>query len=214
MTWGQFKTLIRVYLPSHGRREGIQVLLDQYIKAATIDLLETIDALRGDVKRTLKTANFTTDGAAGRAHIPAGAVLLTAVNRDPEDVSRVYEYRFAESEDERRRMIDGLTISGQRWISLDPATGTIRVVPNPKEDGSEVVVTWRNATCADFEDDDEVSFGEREAEAVSEFVLARLARLVDNDIQMADRHAASYVRLKRLLYVKSLEVARFTGRAK
>ncbi len=213
MTFADFKTLVRVYLPIHSRREGIQTLIDQYIKAGLIDLQRAVPTLRENHVSVYTPAYFTTDGFTGRAVYPVGAAISHAAARNPADRSQIFEFRFANTQAEKDNMVQGLVPADQRWISLDAPAGILRVTPNPKQDGSEVVLVW-SGTKIDFEATDETPFDEATAEAISEFVLARLARTVDDDLAAAQSYNATYVRLKRALFTQANHTSYVVGRDK
>jgi len=196
MTWSEFNTAVRVLLLQHNRRQGIQSMIDVLIKAAVVDLQETVPALRDGHTTVYTPSRFVTDGFAGRSNYQVGATIVAAYARDPNDHTVMYDFELATSHEALREMTSGSLSLELRRMAIDPVRGHIRVVPNPVEDTSEVVLVW-NGKKTDFESDDDVPFDDQAVHATAEFVLARLSRSVDGDPELARSYAGSYSTLKR-----------------
>ncbi len=198
MTWLEFNTAVRVHLVSHNRRQGIQTLIDALIKAAVLDLQSSIPAMRNGHVTTYPTIRFTTEGFAGRARFPVGAVVRGAFTRDPADSTKRFDIPRAESFEVEQSMLDGSIPYGTRRISIDSTRGIFRVSPNPVEDLTAVSLVW-DGLKSDYEDDDDVNFAQKTDLVVADFVLARLSRQIDGDMASAQSYAATYAQGKRTL---------------
>lgn len=196
MTWSEFNTAVRVHLVAHNRRQGIQDLIDTLIKAAVIDLQGAIQQLRDGHTTVYPPARFTTDGYAGKSYFTPGSFVTKAYARDPDDTSVQIPYRLVTEPEQRIAIVEGSVPHGERWIAVDSLKGEFRVFPNPKEDDSSVVLVW-SGIKSDHEDDDETSFDDTVVLAAAEFVLARLSRVVDQDLDLARSYAGSYSMTKR-----------------
>ncbi len=206
MTWRDFKDLVLSFMPVHSRREGIRVLINQYIRAAVADLQLVIPAIQPKTTRVLTPAHFVASGLAARARLPAGVTINDVFSRDSDEPAARIEHRVADSPSELYLILNAVPHEGIRWVHFDAPLGVLTVAPSPIESNYEVVVSWHGGVGS-YDDSDDVPFTERHAEAVSEFVLSRLARSVEKDLALSQSHEGSYRWLKRLIYLRHKEEA-------
>lgn len=198
MTWSEFKSAVRVHLVAHGRRQGIQSLIDSLIKAASWDLQASVPFYLADTRRTVKPTAMRTVGYAAATVLPVGTRIKGAFATHLDSPGVRVSYSFAVTTSEQIAMEEGNVANTDKVLHYSPKTGTVLVTPNPKDDGSSLVLLLESKRL-DFEDDDEVPFDDQAAKIISEYVMAHLSRTVDHDLAMAQSHNASYLGGKRIL---------------
>lgn len=204
MTWAEFNTQVRVFLTTHNRRQGIQAMIDSLIKAAAIDLQTAIPALKVNPTVIMPPSRFVTVSFCGKVRYPVGSKIIALYARDPDDHSKMYDFTVLTTQSGKRDIMEGNFRTGERRAFFE--SGELFVTPNPKDDGSEVVLEYAGVR-ADFEKDDEVKFNDVCVLAAGEFVMARLARAVDSDVALAQSYAGSYASLKRRIKSEANDAA-------
>lgn len=199
MTWAEFNTAVRVFLPSHNRRQGIQTMIDALIKAAVWDLEATVPYYESRTTRTIAPGDFTADGSAAVAELPSGARIIHVHRQDPDDAETFAHFDVVTEREEFEAMLAG-TIDGRRhFCYYDTHTGEFFVTPSPIDDNASVIVEFE-AKKTDYLNADVVVLDDRAAEMVSYYVLARLALQVDKDPGSAQSYESHFVKTKRKLY--------------
>lgn len=219
MTFNQFKAKVDEFLGNDANRQNVSALKTGYIKAALRDLTEHIPALRIEVTdrwSVAGTSGFKGVTQSGNASIgdmsvdsnitqmwfiarPEGQdVSIAPSGGDPLRIP-VYEYEW----DARQDLIHTKPkmIRNMAYIAIGPS-GTFYLYPQLK--ANQFLEIKHRPINVDFEDGNQVLFGEDEAEAVSYWVLAKLRRQIDQKegMRIHDSYMFDYQLAKRNLYVR------------
>ena len=215
MTWAEFNEEVRKHLTIHNRRQGIQTLITQLIRAALVDLQAAVPALRCGHKIVYAPEIFTAEGYAGVGRLTPGVIVTSAYVRDPDDTSKIGDLEVTTGAPDRD-LVEG-TAPLVRQLRWRGNRGEFLIVPNPATEGVEVVLTW-DGSKVDFCDDDVLpdSWSAQGSVVlpliVADFVLARLSWQVDGDLGLAQSYSASYALGKRKLKSDWNEAANLPGR--
>lgn len=186
MTWSEFNTLVRKHLTAYNRVQGVQDWIDLLIKAGTLDVQRAVPFYQKGNTTTpvLTPGTYSSTGA-----LPAGTVTGVSIVKG-EESNKLEQFPYD------RAVLEGtLTGSG---IMLDLTGRTFWVFPEVPSDAA-LEIEWTGVKT-DYSASDVVPFDEPFAQAVSEYVLSRLIRQVDQDIGMAQSYANSFSLLKRQLH--------------
>ena len=203
MTWSDFNDEVRIYLSVHNRRQGIQNLIDQWIVAAVIDIQRFVEYFRGRHLNLLTSSDLVTNGYSQRGELPDGQVTgfrILKVDTDGNIIACNGGKIPAISWADAQRGICGTLAIDTLGAALHPAAHAFYLVPSLGSD--EVLEIAWTGIKREFELTDVVLFEQICAQAVGEYVLARLSRLVDKDIPLAQSFDASYKALRRALYTE------------
>lgn len=204
MTWAEFNDQVRVYLSVHNRRQGVQPLIDQWIRAGAVDLQTYIEYFRSTHVDILEESELTPSGYAHRGDLPDGEPLLFRVYETAVEDGDTPGCKYADLNlvpwPRIAQMICGEVEECPRVVALDPR-GKSYVVAPALTATERLRVDWAGIKQS-FTDDDVVAFDESSALAVSEYVMARLCRTVDRDLNLAMSYDQSYARERRKLYLK------------
>lgn len=208
MTWSEFNTAVRVHLVAHNRRQGIQTLIDSLIKAGVWDLQASIPHYAGVVKRSFASGSLRPNGFVAQGTLPSGVKVLDVYVQDGTDETLRARYNIVDSIEELSRMETGEAGAYTYRFYYDPRTGVFTVSPKPSDSGSVLKLEYSGKRL-DFDNDDDVLFDEKTAEAVGNFVNARLALQVDREGGLASAFNSLYVANKRKLH-SELNAAQLT----
>ncbi len=200
MTWAQFKTAVRVYMPEHNRRQGIQSTIDATIASGCVDLQDAVECYKVAHVTEYADTDLTLDGYASVGDLPEGRITNARLVRvDPTGPTTDYcDDLTLRITDYTADMRCGKYAYNMGLIALDPMSGSFYVVPTVDEN-STLILTW-NGIQRTFVDGTEVPFNETAAQAVAEYTLARLVRQTEaGQVSKAQSHQASYNQLKRRL---------------
>jgi hypothetical protein len=214
--WSEFNTAVRNFLPAHGRRQGIQTFIDTLIKAGVADVQQSVEFYQTGHQDIIGPDLVTTDGYASIGDLPAGQIQTARMAKyDPEaELLRrgIYLGLKQIGWENNLRMRGGELAAYVGRIAIDRVNRKYCVVPAINAN-SRLVLEW-NGVKRDFGNDDETPFDDDVAEAVADFVLSRVSRQIDRDLNLANSYAGSYVLKKRKLVSEALErsrVAKFSG---
>ena len=199
MTWLEFNTAVRVHLVSHNRRQGIQPLIDTLIKAAVWDLQASIPFYVSMTRRSIAGSSLKNNGFYASGTLPAGSKISDVYVQDVTDGTLRARFNIITDKVEFERMQTGEAGALTHFFYYVPTTGVFFISPNPVLNGSILKIEYANKKL-DYENDDDVLFDEKAAEAVSSYVNARLSAQVDRDAGVAGMHQNIYVANKRKLY--------------
>lgn len=194
MTWSEFKEQVRVHLVAYNKTHGAQTLIETLIKGGVEDLQSSVKALRARTA-TLPVSAITADGGAGYFDIPPGAFIsgLFARSTTDESINRPYERISDEAiEDMRQENLP----EGSRAYAYQAYLGRVYVFPLPVSEEAEVAVTY-SVISANFEDTDDTTLGNGEAEAVGNYCLAQLSLKLDHDAGLSAVYQGLFRSLKR-----------------
>lgn len=202
MTWAEFQTYVLDFLPIESQRIGIENFRDQQLRAGVIDLQSLIPALRVGHTTSIAADGFDMDGLlAGMCDAPDGVVRRVWLVNDIEDEdhpgSSNRKAYTSGSWSEHKDLVLGIDLTIGRWL-LSPDQKTILLSPVPDAD-HHVEIEWEGIKRT-FLSTDVVPFTEEVAEAVAEFVKAKIMQHVERDVQMAMTHFQEYSRLRRRIY--------------
>lgn len=199
MTWSEFNTAVRVHLVAHNRRQGIQTLIDALIKGGVWDLQSSIPHYAVVVKRTFAPSSLRSYDYTAQGTLPAGVKILDVYVQDATDSTLRARYNIVSSVEEVSRMETGEAGSRTYRFYYDARSGVFTVAPNPVYSASILKIEYSGKKL-DYENDDDVLFDEKTAEAVGNYVNSRLSLQVDRDGGMANTFNALYVANKRKLF--------------
>ena len=194
-------------MPEHNRRHGIQTLIDRLMRAAVADLQRLIPYYQTDHVDLVSAATLTARGYCSAGVFPEGEVnavrviKLNGATPDYANFRELTELPWASRWD----AIAGSLAYPTSGILIDPRVREYLVLPALTS--TEVLeISWLGIK-RDFADAEETPFDEDEADAVADYVKARIARQIDNDLQMAGSYENSYRSARKALYL------RYQGRA-
>ena len=202
MTWAEFQTYVLNFLPVESQRLGIEHFRDQQLRASVIDLQSLIPALRVGHTTTVAADDFAMDGPlAGTCAAPDGWVRNVWLVSDEADENRPGSSNrkpyTSGAWAERKNLVLGLDKTIGRWL-LSPDQQTILLSPVPDDD-HHVEIEW-DGIKRTFANSDVVPFNEEMAEAVAEFMKAKIVQHVERDMATATTHFQEYARLRRRIY--------------
>ena len=187
MNWSSYNALVRTHLTAYNRVKGIQDWLDLLIKAGTTDVQRAVPYYQ---QGNTYSPTLVDDGYAQTAATPAGVITGAYIVKG-EEHNPVEQVPFS------RALIEG-TRPDTPVYALDATGRKFWVYPAVPDDAT-LVLEWTGVKT-DYADNDVVPFDEPFAHAVSEYVMARVARQVDHDMGAAQSYAASFTLLKRQLF--------------
>ena len=202
MIWSAFKTYVLRFLPVESQRIGIEHFRDQQLRAGVIDLQSLIPALQVGHTTSVAAPGFTVDGVlAGTCAAPDGVVRKIWLVSDVADTDRPGSSNrkayTSGSWAERQNLVLGLDTTIGRWL-LSPDQQTILLSPVPDDD-HHVEIEW-DGIKRTFGESDPTPFNEEMAEAVAEFVKAKIVQHVERDMATAATHFQEYARLRRRIH--------------
>lgn len=212
MTWAQFKTLVGEFLPLDVARAGAATLIERLTKSGALDLVRYLPSYENPTEVRIPA----TDGARVQNgllfELDAGTLI------DRAEIATLYEDPDSEipgsGDDDgykdawrgkltilpwmdRFKVIQGYPDNA---AAFDPATAKFM---SPFFDGELVeLVINRRIRPTDWVDADVVPFTHQDAEAVSYFIQAHIARTIDKNPRLSAEHRAEFVRLRRELFVE------------
>lgn len=201
MLWSAFNTKVREFLPAHNRRQGIQTMIDTLIKAGAADVQRSIPFYQTGHSDIYEPADVTTDGYASIGDLPAGKIQRARLAKYDPDNELLYRGVYLGLEQvswEYNLLMRGGELSAYAGrIAIEPVTRKFCVVPAINT-ASRLILDW-NGVKTDFANDDVTPFDDEVAQAVADFVLARVTRQVDRDFNLANSYEGSFRLLKRKL---------------
>ena len=204
MTWAEFKAAVKVLLTTDANRAGATSYVDALIRLGVIDLQHHIKAMRTGFVTTYTPDDMDTVGETSSGNMPGNVTVtsLTMVKTDHTCCRKPYVPYVGGWEHRADLTCQNATLKDNYWCVFDPYGETFSVYPQ-LEDGYEAQMIW-DGVKKDWADDDAVLTSytdERVALAVAEFVKARVAREVKNDLQMANSYSQSFNVLRQQLYL-------------
>jgi hypothetical protein len=204
MTWAEFKAAVKVLLTTDANRAGATSYVDALIRLGITDLQHFIKAMRTGFITVYYPEDLDTAGETSFGNMP-GAVTVTSMymTKSGHTCCRVpylpypggWEHRFDLT-------CQSAGLKDHNWSVFDPFGETFGVYP-ALEEGYEVEMVWDGVRLG-WDDEDTMPTAytdERVALAVAEFVKARVAREVKNDMNMAGSYQQSYNALRQQLYL-------------
>lgn len=201
MNWGEFKDLVKEHLPLDAEREGIQQFLPNIIKAAALDMQSHVFFYRKNHETLLVYEDFALDNKASTGALPDGAMLNEAYLIFDVDSSGGAASDVDASEDtckkirlspyswrDRFNLVCGCETEGKIAVSEH---GEIYVYP--AVESGDGVLLYYDQLKSDFLDAESVPFDQECGYAVSLYVGARIADIVDKDLPLSRDRMAMYV---------------------
>jgi hypothetical protein len=204
MTWLEFKTKVEDNIGVHADRRGpIATQIANWIRGAVLDLQRFNHGYRTSHIRTYTISDLEVDSEASFGYLPRNAevkavywsMIGTKLSRIP-----LHQYPWQNRND----MISGSMLLNQYVVSIDPASRQFYVYPRIN-DTYQIVVEW-DGIQVDFVDSDEVPFDEKEAEAVSNYVLSKVA-MADLDLQTAAVHKSEWISERKQIFLSESDKA-------
>jgi hypothetical protein len=207
MTWAEFKALVRTLMSVDANRIGIQAYVDATIRLGVLDLQSYVPGLcEGQETRFTDEDVILVDKASqGVLDNPIkvrGLWLLTPADplllapTDPEALGWARIAPEVLPWERRHEVAGGFKCN---TIALDFRNNQFLVFPALS--ATNVLLVQFDGKKLEYAEDDPVPLGEPEAEAVAEYVLARIARLVDKNDNAFASHKQEYGILRRKIFV-------------
>lgn len=216
MTWAEFKAAVDELLPVERKRLGAQPFIDRQIRLAVGDIQRLFPYYRNGITATINADQFSDEGYTSRGTLPAGASLremyYVKVGTTWDTIRvrwPISEWEFSNRNDLRAGMATiGKYGTGFRY-ALERRDGARPIWIYPKvATGYAVQVVYdaiegRGTTA--FVDSDGVPFDSPVVDLVYLWVKAKLAREVDENLQLFREYDLSYRRGVASLYAEIQE---------
>lgn len=210
MLWSAFKALVRTHMPAHGRRAGIQSMIDQLILSGVEDIQRACEFYQAGHVNIYGAGDLSVDGFASTGPLPAGQIIRARIVKYDtvagELLPAIYLGLSQAPWSAYANMRDGELAACIGLIAIDPVTRRFGFVPGLNVE-SRLVFEW-SGVKSDFNDADPVPFDNLVAMAVADFVLARVVRQVDRDLGMAQSYQGSFIGAKRHIISDALDRVR------
>ena len=222
MTWAEFKTKVREFLPTDAGALNVDTpsivggvsYLENLIRQAVIDLQRYIETFRIGHETIFTQDDLTEEGQASLGQLPDNAILrqMDYVKLGQPCVRQpLSQYPW----ENRFDLICGniRTVSCQYAIAIDPQLRSFVVYPKV-ESNRQLSLIWDaklEKGKSEFVDDEGVPFSEASAFAVSLFVSAHLRLKMDQDATGFKNFMDQYVDARTNLYLAALESTKLTS---
>lgn len=211
MTWSDFITAVRTFLPVDAGRfnvgTGATNYIDSMITQAVIEIQSTIEFYRANQETAYQATDLSIEGMASVGTLPDGCMPDSAwmvkigspCVRQP-----MWDYDWQNRHD---LVCGACRVRGRQYsISIDPKGQLFYAFP--QVDATHQISLYWDGLKTSFSGSDSVPFGEAEALVVADFVKARISREVDKDIALAQSYQATYMAGKRRLLADSKDRGR------
>lgn len=212
MNYGQFKALVRDFIPLDSIRANSGTFIDRLIKSASLQLVSFIPGYDSPAEVRFVKADAITVGNAHLVTLPSGSELLHAliayryaddvtVEGDSNDpAARDYKHRPLAIYPDWTDRFHVINSDSGNTAAYDPVTNRLFFTPL-LEDNSDLVVNVR-LRATDWADPDEVPFNHADAECVSHFVAAGVARHIEKNLKLHEEEMKLYRATRRLRHVE------------
>ena len=210
-TWSEFVEAVNGMLTVDAARVGggVPDYRTAMIRQGVIDMQTYVERYRIGHETLYSPQDTVREGYASRGVKPPNSAIQDAylVNHDNENASARYPLRHDVDWGDRFMLVHGkyTTNDGHGAIAIDPQGYTFYVFPFVGDDWL-LSLNW-NGIKADFQDNEYVPFDEPMAMGIAEFVKAKMAREVEQNLNLHDSYMRSYEMKRRELYVTAREFA-------
>lgn len=206
MTWAEFNALVRTLMSVDANRIGIQAFVDATIRLGALDLQSYVPGLCIGQETLFTVDDVVPVDQASQGVLDSpikvrGWWLLTpddtiTADTDPNAIGWNRIAPEVITWERRHEVVAGMKCN---TIAFDFRGNEFLVYPALSLT-NQLLVQF-DGKKLEFEMTDDVPFGEAEAEAVAEYVLARIARLVDKNDTAFATHKQEYGNLRRKIFV-------------
>lgn len=205
MTWLEFKNAVKVYLTVDANRLGATAYVDGLIRQGVLDLQNFIQAFQSGFITKFGVNDLDVEAETSVGTMPHGAKIADLyLIRTGHTCCRAPYVPYPGGWDNRFDLTcQNARLGALPLFVLSPWADSFYVYPKI-EAGYEVEMTWDGVKIA-FADGDTLpaAYEDEQAHlAVAEFVKARVAREVKNDLQFKTSYQADYYGLRQLLYLR------------
>jgi hypothetical protein len=210
LTWSAFVGRVKTLMPLVKNRLGLQDdedgnpgYITSQIRLAVLDLQEYIAAYRTAHETIYYPSDFVTEGSASVAVLPPQAILRELWFYDND---RGVRYGMAREDWLARfKLVNQVTnlYDNQGRYAFDPAGYKFMVYPRAV--GNLLVSVQWDGKKEDFNDDELTPFTSEAAQAVSDWVKAKVAREFEKDMKSFESYWADYLIKRRQLYISERE---------
>lgn len=206
MTWLEFQTAVKVFLTTDANRLGAVAYVNGLIRQGVLDLENYIQAFRSGFVDTFELADLDTVAELSTGTMPTGGKIIDLYRiKAGHTCCRVPYLPYPGGWENRYDLTcQNARLGEQYWFVISPWGDSFSVFP-AIETGYEVEMTW-DGVKLDFDDADTLPavYEDEQAHlAVAEFVKARVAREVKNDLQMATSYRTDYYATRQQLYLRN-----------
>ena len=186
-------------LSVHNRRQGMQGVIDRWILGAAVEIQQLVPFFQQRNVSLLKPGNLVVSGFASKGDMPDGKVdrfriLGTDTDGNIDSCKHDGPLELCRWQD-AQTFVCGTSPAWKRGVTVDP-TGRVFYVFPALQDDELLEVSWRGVKRR-YANNEPVLFDNSCSQAVSEYVLARISRLVDKDLASAQSFDRTYHQLMR-----------------
>lgn len=204
MTWAEFVDAVEVHLTVYTRVATLQAWIAQLIKAGAVDVQQAVPYYQTGHEDWLAVDDLDELDFVHVGDAPAGEITNMKISLSDSSSDEFVTLEWVAWANVPA-MKAGAVDDTPRF-AVSPTGRTFILCPH-LQDGEALVIEW-NGVKYDFSDNDETPFDEPMAHAVAEYVMARLVRRVDHDLNEANSYNASFILLKRKLLSETRSYAR------
>lgn len=217
MTYADFVAAVLVELGTDGTRRGIEALRTRTIRDAVVDLQRFIRAYRDGHTTNYAAGDLTEKGYAHLGTLPdqAKPKAFYTVSLVPDETTgdlpdpNIYRNRMDQvAWTDRQRLIDGKWDARSYTVAISPFGRQFMVHPLVNDE-VYLMLVW-DGLKIDFEDADVVPWPEQAAEAIACYVKAKILRVVDKRLDLAQAEYNTYLQ-KRLQLWREQNEAQFVS---
>lgn len=186
MTWQEWKETVATFLLVDADRLGTETFREGLYRQSVIDMQRVVETYRIGHETIYDTDDLVIDGMASQGALPAGANLRDAYIIEVGTKCHIRPLKQWPWSN-RNDLVCGRVRYEERqgWMVIDPQAINFTVWPKVEE-GKAVQIFW-DGQKLEFEDDEEVPFGEAAAFAASHFLTAYFELRVNHDKAGFDR---------------------------
>lgn len=218
MTWLEFVSAVKIDLPVDNERIGIATgtpnYLEQQLLYAVIQLQQAIEFYQQGHETVYGVADLVVEGNASVGSLPATEQCRPLEARLGLVTDECLSYPYGVYPwTSRLDLVCGFPRiqRGQLFMAIDPQAKQFTVYPTVLV-GNQIVLKWDGVKTS-FLDADVVPFDKDCVEAVGLFVKAKIARLVDHDLNEFASYISDWQRRKLLLFADSRKRTRLNSTA-
>ena len=230
MTWAEFKAAVRVYLTVDGNRLNVQDYVDRLILSTVIDIQSFIPYYRVHSSAvyskngTIKDSEPLADDQKCSSGALEGDVRITDAYFVDAEADYEWQDDLSEPSDSncdcyrvplttwpwgnRHDLLCGMA-DGNHAMSIPP--NGINFLVFPQVTSTDKLEIFFQTIKRSFQNTDVVPFGDEEVvQAVAENVKAKLAREIDQDLQMYNSYYGAYQKSRQRIYLDTRDRRRIS----
>lgn len=192
LTWAEFKDQVSSFLTIDASRKGTEAFRDGLIRQGVIYVQNIIEEFTLNHESLYYAADLVVEGRASRGVKPPQSAIHSMhhirIRGDDPNKQCIRTPTELYPWDKRFDLVRGVAAlnGGRALVAIDPQGYTFYIYPFIR-DCEMISMSW-NGKKLDFRDDEATPFTEQMALTVAEFVKAKFAREVENDINLHDSY--------------------------